>query len=119
MILKIDMPVLLAVLVFLLHFIPNLGTAISTVPGVAVALLQHGPGTALAVAIGYVVINGVIGNVNRAKGDGPYPRFVAFHRAPGDGLLGLALGADRRAPVGAVDDDRQGIAFETPRISGG
>ena len=47
LIFKVDFAVLLAVLAFLLHFIPNLGSAIAMVPGVAVALLQHGPGTAL------------------------------------------------------------------------
>jgi hypothetical protein len=59
--------VLLAVLAFLLHFVPNLGSAIAMVPGVVVALLQHGPGTALAVAIGYLVINGIVGNVVEPK----------------------------------------------------
>jgi AI-2 transport protein TqsA len=64
---KIDFAVLLAVLAFLLHFVPNLGSAIAMVPGILVALLQHGPGTALAVAIGYLVINGIVGNVIEPK----------------------------------------------------
>jgi AI-2 transport protein TqsA len=64
---KIDFAVLLAVLAFLLHFVPNLGPAIAMVPGVAVALLQHGPGTAVAVATGYLVINGIVGNVIEPK----------------------------------------------------
>jgi predicted PurR-regulated permease PerM len=64
---KVDFAVLLAVLAFLLHFVPNLGSAIAMVPGIAVALLQHGPGTALAVAIGYLVINGIVGNVIEPK----------------------------------------------------
>lgn len=64
---KIDFAVLLAVLAFLLHFIPNLGSAIATIPGVAIALLQHGPGTALLVALGYLVINGIVGNVVEPK----------------------------------------------------
>jgi predicted PurR-regulated permease PerM len=64
---KVDFAVLLALLAFLLHFVPNLGSAIAMVPGVAVALLQHGPGTALAVAIGYLVINGIVGNVVEPK----------------------------------------------------
>ena len=64
---KVDFAVLLAVLAFLLHFVPNLGSAIAMVPGIAVALLQHGPGTALAVAIGYLVINGIVGNVVEPK----------------------------------------------------
>jgi AI-2 transport protein TqsA len=67
LIFKIDFAVLLAVLAFLLHFIPNLGSAIAMVPGIAVALLQHGPGTALAVTAGYLVINGIVGNVIEPK----------------------------------------------------
>jgi predicted PurR-regulated permease PerM len=64
---KIDFAVLLALLVFVLHYIPNLGTAIATVPGVAVALLQYGPGTALVIGAGYLVVNGVVGNVLEPK----------------------------------------------------
>lgn len=67
LIFKVDFALLLAVLAFLLHFVPNLGSAIAMVPGIAVALLQHGPGTALAVAIGYLVINGIVGNVVEPK----------------------------------------------------
>ena len=67
MLFKIDFAVLLAVLVFLLHFIPNLGSLIATVPGVVVALLQYGPGTAIAVGAGYLVVNGVVGNVLEPK----------------------------------------------------
>ena len=64
---KVDFAILLAVLAFLLHFIPNLGSAIAMVPGILVALLQHGPGTAVAVTIGYLVINGIVGNVVEPK----------------------------------------------------
>ncbi len=64
---KIDFAVLLAVIYFLLHFVPNLGPAIAIVPGVAVALLQHGPGSAFGVALGYVLISGLVGNVIEPK----------------------------------------------------
>ena len=67
LIFKVDFAVLLAVLAFLLHFVPNLGSAIAMVPGIVVALLQHGPGTALAVTVGYLVINGIVGNVMEPK----------------------------------------------------
>jgi predicted PurR-regulated permease PerM len=67
LIFKVDFAVLLAVAVFFLHFIPNIGTLIATVPGVAVALLQHGPGTAIAVAAGYLVVHGLVGNVLEPK----------------------------------------------------
>jgi len=64
---EIDFALLLAMIVFVLHYIPNLGTAIATVPGVVVALLQYGPGTALAIAAGYLVVNGLVGNVLEPK----------------------------------------------------
>ncbi|MEO7327353.1 MAG: AI-2E family transporter [Minicystis sp.] len=64
---KVDFAVLLAVLFFLLHFIPNLGSAVATVPGVAMALLQHGPGSAVGVLAGYLVINAIVGNIIEPK----------------------------------------------------
>jgi predicted PurR-regulated permease PerM len=64
---RVDFAVLLALLAFLLHFVPNLGSAIAMVPGIAVALLQHGPGTGVAVATGYLLIHGVVGNIIEPK----------------------------------------------------
>lgn len=64
---RVDFALLLAFITFLLHFIPNIGMIIALVPAVAVALLQHGPGTASAVAIGYVIISGIVGNVIEPK----------------------------------------------------
>jgi predicted PurR-regulated permease PerM len=59
----LDFPLLWALLMFLLHFIPNVGGVLAAVPAVLVALLQFGPGMALVVAIGYVSASFLIGHV--------------------------------------------------------
>ncbi len=48
---------------FLLNFVPNIGSILAAVPAVLLALIELGPGRALLVATGYVVVNLVIGNV--------------------------------------------------------
>jgi predicted PurR-regulated permease PerM len=48
---------------FLLNFVPAIGSIIAAVPTVIVALLLFGPGRALIVAVGYVLVNVLIGNV--------------------------------------------------------
>jgi predicted PurR-regulated permease PerM len=60
---RVDLALLLAVILFLLHFIPNVGAPIAAVPAIAIALVQRGPGVALAVGIGYLVAGTVVGNV--------------------------------------------------------
>ena len=59
----IDFAILWAVLAFFLNFVPVLGNILMMIPPVLLALIQTGPRTALLVAIGYLVINTVIGNV--------------------------------------------------------
>jgi AI-2 transport protein TqsA len=66
-VLHVDLALLLALLIFLLRFIPNVGAVVGTVPAVLIALASRGPGTALAVAIGYVVINVLVGNVVESR----------------------------------------------------
>jgi len=65
--LGVKYPLLWGLLAFLLNFIPNLGSILAAVPAVLMALIQLGSSTALAVAIGYVVVNIVIGNVVEPK----------------------------------------------------
>ena len=55
--LGIDYPILWGVIAFLLNYIPNIGSFIAAVPAVLLALLQLGPGTAIATAAGYLVVN--------------------------------------------------------------
>jgi predicted PurR-regulated permease PerM len=54
---------LLAFLAFVLNFIPIIGSVVAGVPGVVLALVEQGPGTALVCALGYVAINVGISNV--------------------------------------------------------
>ncbi|TPV55715.1 AI-2E family transporter [Aestuariibacter sp. GS-14] len=62
-ILGVDHFLLWAVLAFLFNYIPNIGSIIAAVPAVLMALVQFGAGEAGLVALGYVVINTVMGNV--------------------------------------------------------
>ncbi|HSO82317.1 AI-2E family transporter [Thiocapsa sp.] len=61
--LGIDFAVLWAVLAFFLNFIPVVGNIVMMIPAVLLALVQVDVSTALWVAVGYLVINTVIGNV--------------------------------------------------------
>ena len=54
--------ILWAVTAFALNFIPNIGSVIAAVPAVLLAVVQLGLGKALLVALGYLVVNTVIGN---------------------------------------------------------
>jgi hypothetical protein len=47
----------------LLNYVPNIGPALATIPSTAVALLTLGPGAAVAVGGGQLVIHFVVGNV--------------------------------------------------------
>lgn len=63
LIIGLDYPWLWAVLMFLLNYIPNIGPIIAAVPAVLLALVQLGPGQALAVAGAYVLANTLMGNI--------------------------------------------------------
>ncbi len=60
-VLDVDYPLLWGILAFLFNFVPNIGSVLAAVPALALALIDPGPQVALYAAIGYVVINGVIG----------------------------------------------------------
>jgi AI-2 transport protein TqsA len=59
----VDYPVMWGMLAFALNFIPSIGSIIAAVPPVLLAIVQIGPGSALVVAICYLSINVVMGNV--------------------------------------------------------
>jgi AI-2 transport protein TqsA len=59
----LDFALLWGLLAFLLNFIPTIGSLLAAVPAVLLALIQHGPGTALAVALGFLVVNVLFGNI--------------------------------------------------------
>lgn len=62
-ILGVQFPVLWGTLVFLLHYIPNIGLIIATIPAAILAFVQLGTGSALFVIIGNILIGFIIGNV--------------------------------------------------------
>jgi predicted PurR-regulated permease PerM len=61
--LGVDFALLWGVLSFFLSFIPSIGFLLALIPPMLVALLQHGPGTAVVVLLGYWLINGVVDSV--------------------------------------------------------
>jgi predicted PurR-regulated permease PerM len=61
--LGVDFAFLWGGLSFILSFIPNIGFLLSLVPPVTLALIQFGPGKALIVLAGYILINGTCDNV--------------------------------------------------------
>jgi len=62
-IIEVDFPVLWGLLAFLLNYVPNIGSIIAAVPAVLLALIQLGPGSALATTGVYLAINIIMGNV--------------------------------------------------------
>jgi AI-2 transport protein TqsA len=63
----LDYPVLWAVLAFLLNFIPNIGSIMAAVPAVLLAVVQLDLLSAVWIALGYVVINTLVGSVIEPK----------------------------------------------------
>lgn len=61
-ILQVDFAVLWGLLAFMLNYVPNIGVMIAAVPAVLLALVQHGPGTAALLAVGYLAVGTVVGN---------------------------------------------------------
>ena len=61
--LEVEYFVLWGLLSFLFNYIPNIGSFIAAIPAVLIALIIQGPATAGVAAIGFVIINIVMGNV--------------------------------------------------------
>ncbi len=59
----VDYPALWGLLAFLLNFVPNIGSIIASVPALLLALIQLGITGALWSALGYVLINVIVGNL--------------------------------------------------------
>jgi AI-2 transport protein TqsA len=58
----IEFPILLGVLSFALNYIPTIGSIVAAVPGILLAFIQFGLGTAALTTVAYIVINIGISN---------------------------------------------------------
>ncbi len=61
-VLGVDFAIFWGLVAFVLNFIQNLGSVIAAVPTTLLAMVQIGVGRGLLVALGYLVVNMVIGN---------------------------------------------------------
>lgn len=61
-VLGVDFAIFWGLVAFVLNFIPNLGSIIAAVPTTLLAMVQIGVGRGLLVALGYLIVNMVIGN---------------------------------------------------------
>ncbi len=66
-VLDIDYPLLWAFLVFLLNFIPNIGSILAAIPVTLLAIVQHDFLSALMVLILFFAVNNVVGNMLEPK----------------------------------------------------
>ena len=62
-ILGVDYPLLWGLVAFCLNFVPSIGSVIAAIPPVCLALIQIGLPSSVYTAIGYLVINNVLGNI--------------------------------------------------------
>ena len=61
--LGIDFPLMWGLVAFIFNYIPNIGSIVAAIGPVVLAVVQFDVGRAVAVAIGYVVLNVAFGNV--------------------------------------------------------
>jgi predicted PurR-regulated permease PerM len=59
----VDYPVFWGLVAFIMHYIPNVGAFLASIPPVLLATFESGTGAAILVALGYTVINMVLGNL--------------------------------------------------------
>ena len=62
-ILNVDYALLWGLIAFAFNFIPNIGSILAAIPGVAMALIQHDVPTAIYAIIGYALINLIFSNI--------------------------------------------------------
>ena len=60
-------PLLWALLAFCLNYVPNIGSFIAAIPAIIISLVQLGFAESAMTALGYVIINIIIGNVVEPK----------------------------------------------------
>jgi AI-2 transport protein TqsA len=97
LVLGVDFAILWGVVSFLLSFLPNVGFVLALAPPALLALLQFGLGRALAVVIGFTVINFIIDNVIK-------PRFVgtSLDISPAVVVISLVFWGWLIGPAGAL-----------------
>jgi predicted PurR-regulated permease PerM len=64
---NVDFAILWGVLTFLLNYIPNIGSIIAAIPPVLIALIDGGIIYSVGVAVWYLIINMVLGNIVEPK----------------------------------------------------
>ncbi|MCP4022749.1 MAG: AI-2E family transporter [Desulfobacteraceae bacterium] len=67
MIQGVDFPLMWGLLAFMLNYIPNIGSIIAAVPAVLLALVQLGPISAGITAIGFFIVNTLVGSIIEPK----------------------------------------------------
>jgi predicted PurR-regulated permease PerM len=95
--LGVSFPVLWGILAFLMSYIPTLGFWLAAIPPTLLALLESGPGTALLVFLGVVLINGFAENIVKPKymGEG-------LHLSPFMVIFSVIFWAGVLGPLGAI-----------------
>jgi predicted PurR-regulated permease PerM len=92
-----DLPLVWAVLAFIMNYVPNVGIILSVVPPVLLTLLELGWQRAVIVLAGFLVLNFVVDNLIK-------PRFMqsGLDVPPLVGLLSLVIWAYLLGPIGAL-----------------
>ena len=92
-----DLPLVWAVLAFIMNYVPNVGIILAVIPPVILTLLELGWQRALAVLAGFLVLNFVVDNLIK-------PRFMqsGLDVPPLVGLLSLVIWAYLLGPIGAI-----------------
>jgi len=67
LIVGVDYPLLWGMLVFLLNYVPNIGSILAALPPTLLALVQLGPGSSLLTILGFLVVGNVFGNIVEPK----------------------------------------------------
>jgi predicted PurR-regulated permease PerM len=92
-----DLPLVWAVLAFIMNFVPNVGIILSVVPPVILTLLELSWQRAVVVLAGFLVLNFVVDNLVK-------PRFMqsGLDVPPIVGLLSLVVWAYLLGPIGTL-----------------
>ena len=61
--LGVDFPILLGLVAFILNFVPQIGSLIAAVPALLITFITLGEVRVLAVALGYMAVNALFGNL--------------------------------------------------------